>query len=50
MEDCIIVSPLAMARWGIPYAVGPNYNFPWELQDPAGRVIRKGVAEAAPGG
>jgi hypothetical protein len=39
----------AMARWGIAYAVGPNYNFPWELQDPAGRVIRKAVAEAAPG-
>jgi len=28
----------AMARWGIAYAVGPNYNFPWELQDPAGKA------------
>jgi tetratricopeptide (TPR) repeat protein len=25
----------AMAHWGIGYAAGPNYNFPWELQDPA---------------
>src|SRR5215467_13161108 len=28
----------AMAHWGIAYAVGPNYNFPWELQDPAGKA------------
>lgn len=28
----------AMAHWGVAYAVGPNYNFPWELQDPAGKV------------
>jgi hypothetical protein len=21
----------AMAHWGIAYAAGPNYNFPWEL-------------------
>ncbi|GGJ42387.1 tetratricopeptide repeat protein [Neoroseomonas lacus] len=28
----------AMAHWGIGYAVGPNYNFPWELQDPAGKA------------
>jgi hypothetical protein len=21
----------AMAHWGIAYAVGPNYNYPWEL-------------------
>ena len=26
-----------IAHWGIAYAVGPNYNFPWELQDPAGK-------------
>jgi hypothetical protein len=24
----------AMAHWGIAYAVGPNYNFPWEMRDP----------------
>ena len=28
----------AMARWGVAYAVGPNYNFPWELQDPNGKA------------
>ena len=27
-----------IAHWGIAYAVGPNYNFPWELQDPAGKA------------
>ena len=24
----------AMAHWGIAYASGPNYNFPWRLMDP----------------
>ena len=24
----------AMAHWGVAYAAGPNYNYPWELQDP----------------
>lgn len=24
----------AMAHWGIAYAIGPNYNKPWELFDP----------------
>lgn len=28
----------AMAQWGIAYAAGPNYNFPWELMDPGGRA------------
>src|SRR5271165_4283578 len=28
----------AMAHWGIGYAAGPNYNYPWELQDPAGKA------------
>ena len=28
----------AMAQWGIAYAVGPNYNIPWELQDSAGKA------------
>jgi hypothetical protein len=23
---------------GIAYAAGPNYNYPWELQDPAGKA------------
>jgi tetratricopeptide (TPR) repeat protein len=25
---------LALARWGIAYSVGPNYNKPWEAFDP----------------
>jgi tetratricopeptide (TPR) repeat protein len=28
----------AMAHWGIAYAAGPNYNFPWELMDPTGKA------------
>jgi tetratricopeptide (TPR) repeat protein len=28
----------AMAHWGIGYAAGPNYNFPWELMDPTGKA------------
>ena len=28
----------AMAHWGVAYAVGPNYNFPWELFDPEGKA------------
>ena len=27
-----------MAHWGVGYAAGPNYNFPWELMDPAGKA------------
>ena len=32
----------AMAHWGIGYAAGPNYNFPWEWMDPG--LCRKGRA------
>ena len=28
----------AMAHWGVGYAVGPNYNMPWDLFDYAGRA------------
>lgn len=28
----------AMAHWGVAYALGPNYNMPWELYDEAGRI------------
>jgi tetratricopeptide (TPR) repeat protein len=28
----------AMAHWGVAYAAGPNYNFPWVLHDPAGKA------------
>ena len=27
----------AMAHWGVGYAAGPNYNYPWDLMDPAGK-------------
>ena len=27
----------AMAQWGVAYAVGPNYNYPWVLQDQGGK-------------
>ena len=34
-EKALAADPdCAMAHWGIGYAAGPNYNFPWELQDP----------------
>jgi len=28
----------AMAHWGVAYAIGPNYNLPWELFDPEGKA------------
>ncbi|MFO1080891.1 MAG: tetratricopeptide repeat protein [Reyranellaceae bacterium] len=28
----------AMAHWGVSYASGPNYNLPWKLLDPTGKV------------
>lgn len=31
-------SSCAMAHWGVAYAIGPNYNLPWHLYDPAGRA------------
>jgi hypothetical protein len=37
----------AMAHWGVAYAVGPNYNFPWELQDPAGKAAALARAYAS---
>jgi tetratricopeptide (TPR) repeat protein len=29
----------AMARWGVSYASGPNYNLPWHRYDPLGRQM-----------
>ena len=29
----------AMAYWGISFALGPNYNLPWQLYDPKGRAM-----------
>src|SRR5689334_4722021 len=28
----------AMGHWGVAFAVGPNYNYPWVLHDPAGKA------------
>ena len=38
-EKALAADPdCAMALWGVGYAAGPNYNFPWELMDPAGKA------------
>jgi tetratricopeptide (TPR) repeat protein len=37
----------AMAQWGIAYASGPNYNYPWRLHDPAGKARALAQARAA---
>lgn len=34
----------AMAHWGVAYALGPNYNMPWERYDDTGRA--KALAQA----
>jgi tetratricopeptide (TPR) repeat protein len=34
----------AMAQWGIAYAAGPNYNLPWRLYDPVGKVMALATA------
>ena len=39
-EKALAADPnCAMAHWGVAYAAGPNYNFPWELLDP-GKAAR----------
>ncbi len=44
-EKALAADPnCAMAHWGVAYAVGPNYNFPWELQDAAGKANALGRA------
>ncbi|MGI9005211.1 MAG: hypothetical protein ACR2FU_03270 [Streptosporangiaceae bacterium] len=37
----------ALARWGLAYALGPNYNKPWEAFDPADRTASGSKAYAA---
>ena len=32
----------------VAYAVGPNYNYPWELQDPAGKAAALARAHVRP--
>jgi tetratricopeptide (TPR) repeat protein len=37
-EKALAADPdCAMAHWGVAYAIGPNYNYPWVLHDPAGK-------------
>ena len=44
-EKALEIDPnCAMAHWGVGYAAGPNYNYPWELQDPAGKAAALGRA------
>jgi tetratricopeptide (TPR) repeat protein len=44
-EKALEIDPnCAMAHWGVSYAAGPNYNYPWELQDPAGKAAALGRA------
>ena len=34
-EKALAADPnCAMAHWGVAYAIGPNYNYPWEAMDP----------------
>src|SRR5579871_1013483 len=38
-ERAIAADPTcAMAHWGVGYASGPNYNFPWEVMDDTGKA------------
>ena len=50
-EQAIAADPqCALAHWGLAYALGPNYNKPWEAFDPVDKatsVSRAHVAAAA---
>jgi tetratricopeptide (TPR) repeat protein len=38
-EKAMLADPgCAMAHWGVAYAVGPNYNYPWDMQDLEGKT------------
>jgi tetratricopeptide (TPR) repeat protein len=38
-EQALAADPaFAMAHWGIAYAAGPNYNYPWVMHDPAAKA------------
>ncbi|MEM9129146.1 MAG: hypothetical protein AAGA97_05435 [Pseudomonadota bacterium] len=53
-EKAVLEDPAcALAYWGIAYAIGPNYNKPWEVFDPeekapalekAHKALRDGIA------
>ena len=48
-EKALEIDPsCAMAHWGVGYATGPNYNYPWELQDPAGKAAALAGAYVPP--
>ncbi|MGJ8544996.1 MAG: hypothetical protein ACSHWZ_06100 [Sulfitobacter sp.] len=47
-ERAAVADPAcAMAHWGAAYALGPNYNMPWELYDDKSRAEALGSAYAA---
>src|ERR1700730_14357093 len=50
-EQAIAADPqCALAHWGVAYALGPNYNKPWEAFDPvdmSSSVSRAYAASAA---
>ena len=49
-EKALAADPnCAMAHWGVSYASGPNYNFPWELMDPSGKAAALAKAHDAAG-
>jgi tetratricopeptide (TPR) repeat protein len=41
----------ALAHWGVAYAVGPNYNMPWDAYEPAdlGKAVSRARAALAAG-
>ena len=47
-EEAIAADPrCALAHWGLAYALGPNYNKPWEAFDPVDKATSVSRAHAA---
>jgi tetratricopeptide (TPR) repeat protein len=47
-EQAIAADPgCALAHWGLAYALGPNYNKPWEMFDPVDLASSRSRAHAA---
>ena len=47
-EQAIAADPqCALAHWGLAYALGPNYNKPWEAFDPVDKATSVSRAHAA---
>ena len=39
-EKALALDPdLALARWGVAYAIGPNYNKAWDAFDPVDLAV-----------